>query len=591
VSLVAATVQGFQSYRDPQTVEFDERLTLIVGLNDVGKSALLRVLRLWVAVQEGGHEDFALRLTWRPPGEELRTQLERSPESVREWLTRRPITTFSLTYWPNGPLPDRFEHGSLSLVRIELPEVDGLLVAEPGHAPGWVRGPADAVANNSAAGGEIFINLGQMLASNVAYVGPRVLPTGFRQLRASSVLQPDGANLADVLNKLISERNPTFDAVQEFIQRAFPQIHRIGVKLNDNAEPIQGVPAIYYRHAPQRSVLLEHAGTGIAQLLTLATGVLTNADPRLFLIDEPQAFLHPQAERDLLALLEEHEEHQYVIATHSHFLLSATPLTQARLLRVEEGATRVFAPSRDDLLAELGITAADLWLADRVLWVEGPSEVSMFELLLDRVPESRPRATWIKPMPVAASLFTRRNDEDMAFRFVNEVVEATRGSGLKMRFLFDRDERTDEQRERLRMASGNRADFLERRELENYLLDPDLIFESLSAVRAEHDARGQLKDEIGPLDIERMRETLNDHLQQLGDPKLFPAGLRDGRAPIEDVKGSEVLDRLWWDFARGRYDKARDGAALAALTNQRKPELLDPLADILRHLAGQGGGG
>ena len=52
-------------------------------------------------------------------------------------------------------------------------------------------------------------------------------------------------------------------------------------------------------------------------MLALAVGVLTATEPQLFLIDEPQAYLHPAAERSMLSLLESHPQHQYIIATHS----------------------------------------------------------------------------------------------------------------------------------------------------------------------------------------------------------------------------------------------------------------------------------
>jgi len=64
MALLSLTIQGFQSYRDPQTIEFDSHLTLVAGRNDVGKTALLRVLRIFTQSQEGPHEDFELTHQW-----------------------------------------------------------------------------------------------------------------------------------------------------------------------------------------------------------------------------------------------------------------------------------------------------------------------------------------------------------------------------------------------------------------------------------------------------------------------------------------------------------------------------------------------
>src|SRR5262245_52556075 len=62
--LSTVEIRGYQSYRESQAIELDPQLTLIAGRNDVGKSALLRVLRLFTEPQVGPHEDFALVHRW-----------------------------------------------------------------------------------------------------------------------------------------------------------------------------------------------------------------------------------------------------------------------------------------------------------------------------------------------------------------------------------------------------------------------------------------------------------------------------------------------------------------------------------------------
>ncbi|RZJ98723.1 MAG: ATP-binding protein, partial [Flavobacterium sp.] len=68
-------------------------------------------------------------------------------------------------------------------------------------------------------------------------------------------------------------------------------------------------------------IKLENSGTGISQLLSFATLIEDNTKPRLFLVDEPQSFLHPQAESLLIALMLE-SPHQYVVASHSPVLIN-----------------------------------------------------------------------------------------------------------------------------------------------------------------------------------------------------------------------------------------------------------------------------
>ncbi len=92
--------------------------------------------------------------------------------------------------------------------------------------------------------------------------------------------------------------------------------------------------------------------------------ILGSAAPRIMLIDEPHAFLHPHAERTLLKLMRDHSEHQYIVATHSSIFLRSAQLPRVRLFKRAETGT-VIQPFDEeaDLLTEIGLTASDL---DRV---------------------------------------------------------------------------------------------------------------------------------------------------------------------------------------------------------------------------------
>lgn len=57
-------LQGVQSYHDEQVIRLEPGMTLLAGRNNVGKSALLRALRLFSEPQPGLREDFKLALSW-----------------------------------------------------------------------------------------------------------------------------------------------------------------------------------------------------------------------------------------------------------------------------------------------------------------------------------------------------------------------------------------------------------------------------------------------------------------------------------------------------------------------------------------------
>lgn len=143
---------------------------------------------------------------------------------------------------------------------------------------------------------------------DVAFIGPRLIEQGARQLVPQPELRPDARNLPNVVAYLqLARPTTTFAELVGFMQRAFPEIETVTVM--PAAAEGTGEPAIFYRES-SAAVPLRLCGSGVEQMLALATGVLTVPAGRVFLIDEPQAYLHPHAERSFLSFLESHAEHR-----------------------------------------------------------------------------------------------------------------------------------------------------------------------------------------------------------------------------------------------------------------------------------------
>jgi hypothetical protein len=67
---------------------------------------------------------------------------------------------------------------------------------------------------------------------------------------------------------------------------------------------------------------LERMGEGVRSVVTIAAELADHHQPRLFLIEEPENDLHPEALYNLLQVLREATEyHQFVISTHSDLVL------------------------------------------------------------------------------------------------------------------------------------------------------------------------------------------------------------------------------------------------------------------------------
>lgn len=575
--LVEVSLAGFQSYAVAQRLELEPDITLLVGRNNVGKSAMLRALASFGEPQQGARSDFALELTWDVPAQQVleRLRSQRHLPEIADPLEARDEHRLRVKYEPTPPPPaadQQIDATYLDATSLSLLDVGWHAEGRAGFTAGWTSGPLQGATGTHELGA-----LARELAERVRHVAPRIIDPGRRGVRQVPRLAPDSRNLVDVVAYL-QAHDPVggFPAVVNFMRDAFPEIATISVPTDEQQGMGEVVVFFQGRNAPTP---LRLCGSGVEQLLALSVGVVSASPGHIFLIDEPQAYLHPHAERALLRFIRDRNEHQYLIATHSHVLLNSQPLSAARMVSMEGGWTIITrAPAQQSMLSQLGVTAAALGLADHLLWVEGPSEEEVVRVLLASDVRAERLGLAVRRMPHGASRFaaTRAKQTEAAYAFLKELSTAVLPLPLGMTFVFDLDEKDERERSRISDASRGLARFLPVRELENLFLDEDL----LTSVIAERAANAAVDVPSRGAVVDRLKALVAD----TDNARLFPPGGPPGD-PLRTVKGSAVLDALFWEFVRRPYDKVRDGRALAEHALETAPDLLQPLADILDEIS------
>lgn len=349
----------------------------------------------------------------------------------------------------------------------------------------------------------------------------------------------------------------------EWVRRVFPNIHWV------QAPPAGGNFQVQcLAHAPQdrRNDLakpLSRMGTGIGNVIAMLYVVLTARAPQVIAIDEPNAFLHPRALRELLSILEsEGKQHQFLVSAHSPDVLTAVDARTISMLEFDGTATRVTHVGPKDLhslrggLADLGIRMTDLHSRDRVLWVEGQTEeLVMPELLRYACPEVAAGTAVLRVERTGT--FSKKSIEPHEVMKIYERLSISSALVPPMvAILLDGEQRTSDDRRKIEHESGGKLRFLGLPMLENYLLDSEAIAAALS----------ELGQTVSPSDVQRALSTLSESIRA-----------DDGAAALRHVF-SNLSD------SRHEFRKTRDVPALVNWLIKHRPDRLKPLRQCLRSI-------
>jgi predicted ATP-dependent endonuclease of OLD family len=329
-------------------------------------------------------------------------------------------------------------------------------------------------------------------------------------------------------------------------------------------------------------------------------------------LEEPVSGLHPGAQRLLLDhLLEWANTLLLVVSTHSTVFLDhkQEQLTETYLVRRVDGVASLskVVDRGVEALRLLGVRLSDVASAERILLVEGDSDVDVLRAWFG----AKLARHGIAVVPMEGGDKAWHTDS------VTRVLDQADTIGRRVLFLRDRDELSNESAAKL--GASGRVRLLARRELENYLLDPDAIAQVLGDAAPESvaaelgpaaDATRNtvlLKMAVAPL--EPIRTPDRDHLKKLvkagagldqlldvirkiASPSELEERVRQAwtdasavldrewdRRKLELAPGEEVLDTIWKAHGR-RYDKKRDGPRIAAGMQQPPAELVDVIDSL-----------
>ena len=263
-------------------------------------------------------------------------------------------------------------------------------------------------------------------------------------------LLPNANNLPNVLHALSGERGSLFERLVAHLAEIFPTVGNLSVrtKPGTNALEVRVWPTKMMPRV-ELSFPLNASGTGVSQVIALLTSIMT-LDNAVIIIDEINSFLHPAAVKALLNILQKnYDQHQYIISTHAPEVMSyGNPATIHLVKRVgyelsvEKLDTTKVMTFRD-VAVHLGVSMADVFAADRIIWVEGPTEELCFRCVYEWFEEALPRGTVITSVAATGDFNAKRRDAEIVYEVYERLSTAVATLVVSVAFSFDSEKLTE----------------------------------------------------------------------------------------------------------------------------------------------------
>lgn len=599
----AVEIENYKCFLDRQTLNFEPGFNLLVGANNAGKTTVLDVMDMQPNLAEPhrsqrtipsyggatvGHSSYqvAVAMTFQ----ELRQMVGSNQVLLPVRLPRE----------EDGESLESISTGLLAFALAEEPihwvvSFEGGVAVSAVSGGDWLFGTADPRQGNTAMHTGLFFyphptSDAVLQISNIGEVSTTI--AGYyhqfrnRVYRFSAKRQPgtecagvgtatldrEATSLPYCINHLQTNDAHGHQILCGWVNRIFPSVKWVqSPPIGGGPYQIQCLPLPKEQRRDDLATPLARMGTGIGNVIAMLYVVLTSRHPQVIAIDEPNAFLHPRALRELLAILEsEGKQHQFLLTAHSADVLTAVNARTVSLLEFDGVATSVRQVGLKDLhilrggLAELGIRMTDLHAKDRVLWVEGTTEELVMPTLLRYACPEIAAGTAVLRVERTGTFSRKGVDPQEVAQLYERLSSSSALVPPMICILLDAEMRTPEQRSNLERASRGTIRFLERRMIENYLLDPEAIAATLIELDVPTD----------PLEVQAAIQI-----------KVGCAGVD---VDLTQIDGAAVLTSVFSTLSQARHEfrKTRDVPTLVEHLIAHHPDRLTPLHDFLRQICG-----
>lgn len=209
----------------------------------------------------------------------------------------------------------------------------------------------------------------------------------------------DKKKLAIVEAEIASEMQKEAQSIKKYMDEYVSNLKRIEIiPIIVWRDAIKSVDVSFQLDSDSRPIPMSHKGAGYRRLFMVARfRYLAKKNKGLnivYLIEEPETFLHPSAQNDLLnAFRDLSEDNQVIITTHSPVFAGATNIESVILCKKDNGSTYEYHSANgqeifiNNIVKELGIKPS-YNLRDcheKIVFVESHNDARFYDLVCQRL--------------------------------------------------------------------------------------------------------------------------------------------------------------------------------------------------------------
>ncbi|EJV56398.1 ATP-dependent nuclease [Bacillus cereus] len=383
------------------------------------------------------------------------------------------------------------------------------------------------------------------LKDNIIFISTQRNASLNRSIKLNTNINSSASNLHTVLFTLRNNSGEIFDKIHSTFLTIFPEVQRIHTAFDIDQENNHTTNVLLEFKDSNVPINLQDCGSGYYQVL-LSLCLIYSEEQKIILFDEPNTYLHPYAEKAIYDLAANSDKHQYIFSTHSPILINY-PVEKSMFFVKRENGQSTYSKMDDiqDLLKDIGATNSNYAFADRVIFVEGPTEEKVLPIIFE--------ANGLKQLGYNYTIiningtgkeFSGQSGMNYYSKKLEGIFNNISESPIPYKIIIDKDEKDQETLDKINEIYKGKVMVLPKREIENYFLIPEAIVALIKHLLPEKSIK-----------VEDIQKAIDKHLEDTNNSKLYRKGSQN---PLVDVKGSNLLDLILGDYEI-RYDKVKHG--------------------------------